>query len=107
MVFVPLLNLRLVCVDHTPSGGRRAAVSSATCDELCPRDAAPARGDETPDTGCMLVAGGCSAGTSVVIVLPPAPVQDLPRPTAVAVEPVALSPYHPPSVSPVSPPPKA
>lgn len=105
VVVVPLLNLRLVCVDHLPSGGRRASVSPATCDELCPRDAAPGR-EATSETGCVLVAGGCSAGASVVIALPAAPVRGVPRPVAAAMAAMALSPYHAPALTPVSPPPK-
>lgn len=61
---VPLANLQMVCFDHPGSlpGAVDGGSSAADCADLCPRERQSA-----PDSGCVLVAGGCSALVAAVM----------------------------------------
>ena len=105
LVVIPLTNVRMICIDHPRGKAGMPGVSEpADCSEVCPRDAAPR---PAPETGCVLVAGGCSAVTAFVVALPAPQTAPLSIPPAT---PVSAAPetdgYRPPAPSLVTPPPK-
>ena len=64
LVLVPLGNVRMICYDLA-SSGTGAATSGADCDDMCERPPA-----DPAETGCVLVAGGCTSVLAVLIALP-------------------------------------
>jgi hypothetical protein len=100
IVLVPASNLRMICVDHAVG----SAEVSAGCADLCPRE------QPQPDedgTGCVLVAGGCSAISAFIVGLPTPSSAALAAPPANPLAPVREADlYRPPSSPPMSPPPK-
>jgi hypothetical protein len=73
VVLVPAMNLRMICVDH--AGAASAASAEADCTDLCPRQG---RAPEPSSERCLLVPGGCSAVSALLVALP------VPSPAALA-----------------------
>lgn len=99
LVLVPLGNVRMICYDLASSGaGARA--SGADCDDMCERPTA-----DPVETGCVLVAGGCTSVLAVLIALP-VPVLPLGIPAVERDRPFAVADlYHPPTLlAPLRPP---
>lgn len=100
IALVPAINVRMICFEHPVETS-----AASECDDQCPRKK-PASDDDT--TGCVLVAGGCSALTAFVAGLPAPSAVALARPSVHIVDPPAAPDlYLPPLASPLSPPPKA
>lgn len=64
LLVVPLGNVRMICYDLAARNGA-AAAAIPDCEDLCDRRTPPA-----PDTGCVLVAGGCATVLAVLVALP-------------------------------------
>jgi hypothetical protein len=78
LALVPLANVRMICFDHDGVSAARSLPAGADCDDTCPREK-PA----DQETGCLLVAGGCSAVMAFVVALS--------SPTTVFAPPLATS----------------
>lgn len=93
LVVVPLGNVRMICYDLA-STGASGRTSGADCDDMCERPTS-----RTSDTGCVLVAGGCTSVLAVLIALP-VPVLPLPIPSVERERPVPVADsYRPPTLS--------
>ena len=107
LALVPFANLQMICVDHGGNGVIESGSSpNPDCTDFCLRaEAAPE--PVQPETGCVLVAGGCSLLTALVVALPErwpplaAPVEN--RDTAI---PIARMGYLSPALQTLTPPPK-
>ena len=80
LALVPFANLRMICFDHSGSTGvvRAVAAEGPDCSDFCRRDQAPPPNTES-ESGCVLVAGGCSVLTMMVVSLSaPPPALDAP-----------------------------
>ncbi|HVL69695.1 MAG TPA: hypothetical protein VM364_20730 [Vicinamibacterales bacterium] len=103
LVLVPAGNLQMVCFDHpgvAPSAGK-AVTGADRCADLCPRDAAA-----PVDTGCVLIAGGCSVLLAAVVTLHD-PVAGLHPPRMITpVVPAAAGVYVAPPLASFNPPPE-
>lgn len=105
LALVPFTNLRMICFDHTGSGGVVRA-DTPECAEICKRDQAPPPSDVDSEAGCVLVAGGCASVSTLLLTLcTPATVFNLPL-TSIAVAAPSRGLYSSPPLELFSPPPQ-
>lgn len=107
LALVPFGNLRMICFEHADRAGvvRVEAPEDPDCSDFCRRDQAPPP-DTRSESGCMLVAGGCSLLTTLVVALAaPAPAPDA-LVAGLVVEPALQQFYRPPVLDLFSPPPQ-
>ena len=102
VLLVPVINLRMICVDHAVDAV--AASGEADCAELCLREGPPR---DTSSAGCVLVAGGCSAVSALLVALPVPSTVTLAAPAVTFLTAGSDADlYLPPSPSRLSPPPR-
>lgn len=105
LALVPFGNLRMICFDHAGSAAVVQGAAAEDCSEFCLRDQAPPPDTES-ESGCVLVAGGCSLLTMLVVTLAaPAPALDAPV-AGLFVTPGPQQFYRPPVLDLFSPPPQ-